>query len=192
MARRRHSKDQRGQVLSIFIAIWSLYKRPERSRNGIEQRTIFVILIYCQGNLRVFPGSHFSLRDPYKEAILKRSPLTTESIDVGEEVCETSLMRNSNSRQQGGGGGRGVDHIVRNIFANFGFRFMFCQNLEILWQCILFQHMVLEKLQLRVSFELIAFVMIFDDMKIFDTSSSIDSTRRSMLSQELPCWTTYL
>jgi hypothetical protein len=40
------------------------------------------------GNLRVFPGSHFALQAHYKASALQKIPLKTVDIDVGKEVCK--------------------------------------------------------------------------------------------------------
>ena len=38
------------------------------------------------GNLRVFPGSHFALQAHYKASALQRIPLKTSDVNVGKEV----------------------------------------------------------------------------------------------------------
>jgi len=38
------------------------------------------------GNLRVYPGSHIKMQEPYKRAIAVQSPLDMKAVDVGEPV----------------------------------------------------------------------------------------------------------
>jgi len=38
------------------------------------------------GNLRVYPGSHLKMQEPYKKAIAVQSPLDMKAVDVGDPV----------------------------------------------------------------------------------------------------------